>query len=186
MYCLLLLRDVLHFRIFIVSALGVIYKLLNMQCCGIDHIMGAGHMEQEPQRFTENLNTLQTSLVISITTLVILILMQELLRRPFQMLMTIGHLWVLLNGRFWICMSGWNLRVCIFFKLPGDADAAFLKNTFWKGRDVDQVSQTEGSWDIYSYRCVYIFSGFFANIKKWKTSTSNHDEVTGTRLVLLP
>lgn len=46
-------------------------------------------MEQEPQRFTENLNTLQTSLVISITTLVILILMQELLRRPFQMLMTI-------------------------------------------------------------------------------------------------
>lgn len=51
--------------------------------------MGAGHMEQEPQRFTENLNTLQTSLVISITTLVILILMQELLRRPFQMLMTI-------------------------------------------------------------------------------------------------
>lgn len=46
-------------------------------------------MEQEPQRFTENLNTLQTSLVISITTLVILILMQELLRRSFQMLMTI-------------------------------------------------------------------------------------------------
>lgn len=51
--------------------------------------MGAGHMEQEPQRFTENLNTLQTSLVISVTTLVILILMQELLRRSFQMLMTI-------------------------------------------------------------------------------------------------
>ena len=51
--------------------------------------MGAEHKEQEPQRFMEKLNTLQTSLVIRVTTLVILILMQELLRRSFQMLRTI-------------------------------------------------------------------------------------------------